>query len=149
MLFFETIKDLQIRDVVDHGVPNLERIAIYVNETCELGQYCLFLGMPGVDGTTAPLKDHMLWFGHGWVHSGDWLFIYTASGTTTVEPNGYAAPGTSIQPRIINIHWGKDHTVFHNRAIVPMLIRMNGLNVPADPKPAYQGSDKSLQSRLF
>jgi hypothetical protein len=144
-----TIENLQIVDVFDHGVPNLERIAIYVKAPCDLGEYCLFLGLPSVDGTTSPIRDHMLWFGHGFVNVGDWVLVYTASGTTTVVPNGLPKAGTSIQPRVISVHWGKNHTVFQNRALTPMLIRINGMAVPATPAPAYQGPTNFHQPRLL
>jgi hypothetical protein len=148
-MFFDTITSLQLMNVHDHGVPNLERIAIHVREACDLGEYCLFIGLPAADGSVAPLKDHMLWFGNGFVNPGDWIFVYTASGFTTVQPYGLPPAGSSIQPRLINIHWGKDHTMFQNRALVPMLIRMNGLNMPAPPQPSYQGSANLGQPRLY
>lgn len=143
------IESLQIVDVLDHGVPNLERIAIFVKEPCDLSEYCLLLGFPAVDGTTTPIRDHMLWFGHGYVNAGDWVIVYTATGSTTITPNGAMKAGTSIQPRVINIHWGKNHTVFQNRAVTPMLIRLNAVGVPTPPAPAYQGPSDSLQPRLY
>ncbi|MFI8645937.1 hypothetical protein ACIGJK_14235 [Pseudomonas iridis] len=148
-MFFDTITSLQMTNVYDHGVPNLERIAIYVREPCDLGEYCLFIGLPAADGSVAPIKDHMLWFGNGFVNAGDWIFVYTASGNTTVQPNGLPSAGSSIQPRLINIHWGKEHTMFQNRALVPMLIKMNGLSMPAVPQPSYQGPANPKQHRLY
>ncbi|QHC93409.1 hypothetical protein PspR84_01780 [Pseudomonas sp. R84] len=148
-MLFDTITSLQIINVFDHGVPNMERIGIYVKEPCDLGEYCLFIGLPAADGSTSPIKDHMLWFGNGFVNPGDWLFVYTASGNTTIHPNGLPSAGSSISPRLISIHWGKDHTIFQNRALVPMLIRMNGLSTPAAPKPSYQGPSNLTQHRLF
>jgi len=147
-MIFDSINSLYIHNVMDHGVANLERITIYVKEACDLGEYCLFLGMPTVDGSTTPLKDNMLWFGNGFVNPGDWIFVYTASGTTTIHPNGLPSAGSSIQPRLISLHWGKDHTIFQNRALVPMLIRMSGLSMPAPPEPSYQGGLKPHQRLL-
>ncbi|MBY8930594.1 hypothetical protein J1G34_16255 [Pseudomonas sp. Wu6] len=143
------ITSLQIVEVMDHGVPNLERIAIYVTESCDLSEYCLLIGLPALDGTTTPIKDHMLWFGHGFANVGDWVMIYTASGSTTIIPNGLPSAGTSIQPRVINIHWGKNHTVFQNRAIIPMLIKIQSLAVPTPPAPAYQGNPEAQRNRIL
>jgi hypothetical protein len=57
------IDALQIAEVQFHGIPNQERIAIYVHKFCEIGEYCMMLSMPTADGIPVPVKDHMLWFG--------------------------------------------------------------------------------------
>lgn len=142
------IDGLQLIEVKDPGVPNLERVAIYVEYACELSEYCLLLGMPLPDGSVNPLRDHMHWFGHGFVNPGDWIFVYTATGTTTVEPNGRRS-GSSIQPRIINLHWGKDHTVFQNRGVVPMLIKIEAVGQLKTPTAAYQGGANRFQPTTF
>lgn len=144
----ELIDELMLVDVFDHGKPNLERIAIYVQKACDLSHFCLYLGMPGPEMPFTPVRDHMLWFGSGQVNAGDWIFVYTASGTTTITPNGLPKPG-AVQQRIINIHWGKEHTVFQNRAVSPLLIRIGGIGVLAPPPPAYQGKPDTVQPRIY
>lgn len=133
------IDALQIAEVQFHGIPNQERIAIYVHKFCEIGEYCMMLTMPTVDGNAAPVKDHMLWFGPGFVNPGDWIFVYTASGVTTILP-GLAAAGSVIQPRVISLHWGKDHTIFQNRALNPVLVRIGAVRGLPPPMPVYQGN---------
>lgn len=142
------IESLQMVDIYDHGKPNAERVAIYVKQACDLSEYCLLLGMPGVESYAAPVRDHFLWFGNGFVNPGDWIMVYTASGTTTITPIPNA-PGQSNTNRIINIHWGKEHTVFQNRAVTPVLIKIGALASIAPPAPAYQGPPNKNQPRLF
>lgn len=144
----ETLNTLQVVEVQNAGFPNLERVAIYVHQFCNLVEYCLMLSMPTPDGGEVPVKDHMLWFGPGWVNPGDWIMVYTASGTTTINPNSPVAGG-SIQPRVINLHWGKEHTLFQNRALTPMLVRLNGVSRPPQAQPAYQGNMGAMYPRLI
>lgn len=148
----QPIDTLQILDVQNHGIPNQERIAIYVHKACNLAEYCLILTLPTPEGRSVPVKDHMLWFGQGWVSPGDWIFVYTAVGSTTIIPKPNPTPQFPGTPprRYINLHWGKNHTVFQNRALSPMLIRIGGTGILLQPAPAYQGGLSNLmQPRLF
>ncbi|MNC09765.1 hypothetical protein D3C76_1434690 [compost metagenome] len=126
------VESLQLYDVQDPGSPNLERIAIYVKEGCDLGNYCLMIGFRNLDGSASPMKDNMLWFGRGIVNAGDWIFIYTAPGT----PRIIDLPDQS--GRLISIHWGKDQTVFQNKSLVPMLCQFGGISTPPLPEPQAQ-----------
>lgn len=146
----QRIDTLQIADVQNHGIPNQERIAIYAHKSCDLSEYCLILTLPTPEGGSVPVKDHMLWFGQGWVQPGDWIFVYTAAGSTTILPNpSPQLPGVAPR-RFINIHWGKNHTIFQNRALSPMLIQISGTATLLPPAPAYQGNlSSALQPRLY
>lgn len=115
---------LSIYEVQDIGVPNLERIAIRVDTSCDIGDYCLLIGHQSPDGTASPIKDHMLWFGRGWVNHGDWLFVYSGPGQTRVNP----IPNSNN--RVFSIYWGKEHTVFQNRALLPMLCKLTDIALP-------------------
>jgi hypothetical protein len=142
------VDSLRLVDVLDHGKPNLERVAIYVEKPCELSEYCLFLTMSVSSEPVAPIRDHMLWFGSGSVNPGDWIFVYTASGSTTITPNPQARYGGPT-PNIINIHWGKDHTVFQNRSVNPVLVKISAIAAMAPPAPVYQGNPSISQPRLY
>lgn len=146
-MIVESIEELQIIDVFDHGVPNRERVAIYVTDYCDLSDYCLLLGHIGVDGTATPIKDQLLWFGHGAVSPGDWIFIYTAAGSTTVN-TFVPERDPSATNHMVSVHWGKDHTIFQNPGVVPMLIRIGGLATPAPKVPQYQGLPHTKGFRL-
>ncbi|QQD53758.1 hypothetical protein MHB_0027105 [Pseudomonas fluorescens BBc6R8] len=139
----EQVNSLKIIHVDEAGIPNEEHIAIKVLEHCELSEYCLIIGLAGLDGRATPVKDHMLWFGYGAVAPDDWIIVYTASGTTRITPT--SPPGS----RVIAIHWGKEHTIFQNRSLVPMIIRIGAVGMEEPPEPQYQGVTKEEPRRLF
>ena len=66
--------------VADRGVPNRERIAIFVEETTNMGQYGVMVGHSAVDRTAIPYQDNLFWFGDGIVNKGDWILLYTGKG---------------------------------------------------------------------
>lgn len=118
-----SIDELQLVGVFDPGVANLERIVLRVAERIDLGHYGLMLGVRGTEGAAFPLRDNLLWFGNGWVNKDDWLFVYTAPGEGRVTnlPNA--------DSKLFSIHWGKKQTVFQNRDLLPILFRMDGVQV--------------------
>lgn len=120
-------EELQLFEVQDPGVPNLERIPIFVKTDCELRHYCILLGHLAFDGTAIPLQDHMLWFGSVQAFAGDWIYVYTAPGTTSTQklPDG----GT-----LLSIHWGKEKTVFQNRILIPVVCRFGDIQLPPAPE---------------
>jgi hypothetical protein len=146
----ESVQCLKIIDVFDHGVPNRERIAIFVKEPCDLSEFGLLIGLSGLDGSATPVKDHFLWFGHGFVNQGDWVIVFTASGSTTisktVDSDGKPVDSDS---KVISIHWGKEHTIFQNRSLVPMILQIGAVGVIDPPKPMLQGKPQINQPRLF
>lgn len=120
------IEELSVVGVYDAGVPNLERVVVRVLQPVDLGQYGLMIGIRGPNGTAFPLRDNLLWFGNGWVAKGDWLFIYTAPG------EGRVTPLPNNEEKLYSVHWGKKQTIFQNQDLVPILFRMDGIQVPTD-----------------
>jgi hypothetical protein len=119
-----TIDELEIVGVYDHGVPNMERIAIMANTPIDLGNYGLMIGIRGDEGQAFPLRDNFLWFGNGWIQKGDWLFVYTASG----EPRTMQLPNQ--KEKLYSIHWGKEKTVFQHKELMPILVRLDAIQIP-------------------
>ncbi|AMC34550.1 hypothetical protein [Janthinobacterium sp. B9-8] len=119
-----SIDELKIVGVFDHGIPNMERVVLQANESIDLGNYGLIIGIRGHEGQAFPLRDNFLWFGNGWLNKGDWLFVYTAPGTskTTDLPNQ--------KEKLYSVHWGKDQTLFQHKELIPLLIRMDAIQVP-------------------
>lgn len=118
---------LQIEKIMDAGQPNRERIVIQVLTACDMRNYCLLIGHRNLDGTASPVKDNMLWFGPGWVAAGDWIQVYTGPGQDNSEEiNGG-------KNKVLNVFWGKDHTILQNIAVVPMLCGFGFVNFPTQP----------------
>lgn len=127
------IDELTIKGIYDAGVPNMERIVLQVNLAIDLGLYGLMVGVRGSEGVAYPVRDNLLWFGNGWVSKGDWIFIYTGpgEGRTTNLP--------STDERLFSIHWGKKQTIFQNHDLVPILFRMDGVQIPTGLPALGQG----------
>lgn len=121
---------LSLITVLERGVPNKECICLFVSESLNMGQFGLMIGHMAVGGGGAiPVRDSLFWFGDGVVDRGDWIFVYTAGGTTRKDRN------QDNSGNIYSVHWGRDKTIFANSAIVPILFRVDGINVgfvPAD-----------------
>lgn len=137
----DQMDSLQVFDVYDPGVPNQERFGIRVREYCDLSKICVVVASQNFDGTKVLVRDHLLWLGHGVAYPGDWIVVYTAAGKTTVAPWGDPLPN-GYQPRVFSVHWGKDHTIFQNRGLVPMLLEIAATTAPEAQEPQYQGVKK-------
>ncbi len=122
-----TIGELSIVSILDRGVPNKECIAIQANESVNMGQFGMMLGQYATDGTAIPYFDHMFWFGDGFVKSGDWLFLFTGSGVPR------KAKATNGINETFSVFWGKPTTVFAETLTVPMLFRVDAVDVLLPP----------------
>ena len=120
------ITELSIVGVFDRGVPNQERIVIRVNEPVNLGQYGIMIGIRAWSGFGIPIRDNFLWFGDGIVNRGDWIFIYTGPGKAQTTP----LPNT--QERLFSIHWGRQNTFLNSNDLVPILFRVDAVQVPLE-----------------
>jgi len=130
------INELQMFGVYDAGKANLERVVIRALQQVNLGDFGLMLGIGGHDGSAIPIRDNMLWFGHGVVEINDWLFIYTGAGETKVSD----VPNTN--ERIISLHWGRSLTIFNGPEFLPILFRIDGVQFPYVP-PSLAGPQSS------
>lgn len=130
-MIVETIAELVIVGVFERGVANEERIVLQANETINMGQYGMMLGVKGADGTAFPIRDNLYWFGDGFVYKGDWIFLYTGPG----EPKTSNLPNSN--DKIYTLHWGRETTILRDENIVPILFKVDAVNI--------QSSVKSLQ----
>jgi len=122
------ISELTVWGVFDAGMPNLERIVIQANEIVDLANYGLMLGVRGQGGSALPVRDNLLWFGHARLNPGDWVFVYTAAGDARV----HEVPNNS--ELMYSLHWGKKVTIFNSPELVPMLFRMDGVQMPTQSR---------------
>ncbi|MEO1020724.1 MAG: hypothetical protein AAFY56_24060 [Pseudomonadota bacterium] len=122
------ITELSIVKVLDPGVPNKECVAIQVNENLNMGQYGLMLGHYAQNRRAHPYWDHMYWFGDAILNAGDWVFVYTGSGTVNT------AKASNDINDVYYLYWGKSSTVFADSIVVPILFRIDAVDV-AEPPP--------------
>ena len=133
-LILQDVADLGIAGILDRAVPNKECIAIAVKRRVDVGQYGLMLGRhnsPSSD-TSVPFFDNLFWFGDGIVDAGDWLFVYTGPG----EP-GSTRANNGVNT-IYLMHWGKPQTIFANSMIVPILFRVDAVDILLPPSDQPQ-----------
>lgn len=121
------LTELELYPVEDRGVPNLERIAILVKDTTNMGQYGIMIGNASGDNSAIPYQDNLFWFGDGIVNKGDWILLYTGSGTPRTD--AWEASGGNIY----SVHWGRNVTMFANSNIVPILFRVDAVTVSTPP----------------
>lgn len=126
------IHELELFQVADRGVPNLERIALFVKETTNMGQFGIMIGYSSQDKSALPYQDNLFWFGNGVVTKGDWLILYTGKGTPKTEK--WEPTGSNVY----SVHWGRNSTIFANSYIVPILFRVDAVSVGLPPSDLPQ-----------
>lgn len=132
-MIINDIFEMSTYDVLDRGIPNQERIAIYINETLNLGKYGLMLGIRGPNNSARPIRDNFFWFGEGLVNRGDWIFVYTGPG----EPTKSDLPNCT--EKLYSLHWGREKTILNQPNIVPILFRMDAVQIPEELRALAQG----------
>ncbi len=128
------IDELSVVTILDNGIPNEECIAIEVNDNINLGQYGVMLGSFNRDNTATPFRDNIFWFNDGIVKKGDWLFIYTGYGEPTQTKDSDGA-------QLYSLYWGKANTIFANTNVVPILFRVDAVDVLMPPSNVPQIGD--------
>lgn len=121
------LSELEIVGVYDRGVPNKERIVVVVEETVNLGQYGLMIGVRAANGLALPIRDNLFWFGDGIVNKGEWLVIYSGPG----KPMVTEMPDST--DKVYSIHWGRENTMLANPLLMPILFRADAVQVLTDP----------------
>ena len=120
------ITELSVVGVFERGIPHQERIVISVNEIVSMGQFGLLLGIRQQEGAAFPIRDNFFWFGDGYLSRGDWIFVYTGPGDTRVVE----LPGTI--EKLYSLHWGRENVVLSPPEIVPILVRVDAVDIPTE-----------------
>ena len=68
----------------------------------------------------------------GVINEGDWIFVYTGSGEAR------KSTGVNQESDVYSIYWGKSTTIFANSNIVPMLFRIDAVDILAPPSNVPQ-----------
>jgi hypothetical protein len=131
-MIVDSITELSIVTVLDRGIPNQECIAIKANAHVEMGQYGLMLGIYKNSGMATPVHDSLFWFGDGQVSPGDWIFLNTCAGEASIGKT------TDQLNNNYSLFWNKPKTLFANSNIVPILFRIDAVEVLDPPVDAPQ-----------
>ena len=110
-------------NVLDAGVPNLERIALQASTDLEMASYAVIVGLKGDGNSITPLIDNFFWMGKGSINQGDWVFLYTGRGT-----NGASEIPNNTQ-KLFSIFWQRPKTIFNHPLIIPAVIRLDGVRI--------------------
>lgn len=122
------ITELIIVGVHDRGIPNIERIVLRANQDINLGQYGIMLGVKQpMQNSAYPINDNLFWLGEAKIQFNDWIFIYTGPGFPRTERTIDGLNNIHIG------HWGKQSTVMANPEIVPILFRVEAVQLPFQP----------------
>lgn len=127
------LPELKLFPVADRGIPNQERIPIQVLKPTDMGSFGLLVGMSFYHKVATPIQDHLFWFGDGLVNTGDWILLYTGSGTPRTDD--WATPPGS---KVYSLHWGRPTTMFANTSVVPILFAVQGVDVGVSPSDLPQ-----------
>lgn len=127
------ITELTVVGTFDRGIPNQERVVLRVNDMVNMAQFALLLGIRQQHGAAVPIRDNFYWFGDGVVSRGDWIFVYTGPGEGRMND----LPGTT--EKLYTIHWGRPQTILTSIEIVPVLIRLDAVQIPTEQRvlPGY------------
>lgn len=120
--------------VLDRGMANKECIALRVNRSVNMGQFGLMIGRHSQDNSAVPYFDNLFWFGDAILEPGDWLYVYTGSGTANrIEAD-------SGEYNIYYLYWGRPTTLFAESTLTPILFRVDAVDVLApvsnQPQPS-------------
>ena len=128
------VTELGIATILDRAVPNKECIAISVIRDVNIGQYGIMVAQhdAATGGSSVPFFDNLFWFGDGVVNAGDWIFVYSGPGSPRLTK---AANGVN---NIYSLHWGKPQTIFASSLIVPILFRVDAVNIMSPPSDQPQ-----------
>ncbi len=121
MIAIPTIAEFTLIGVAKRGVPNEERLVLRPNERINLGQFGVLVARLQEDGSAVPLLNAFFWFGDIAVEPPSWIYVYTGPGTFS-----QSRISATKQPAYA-FHWGSKQTVFHDPAMIPLLIRLGGI----------------------
>jgi len=122
-MIVQNLTEISVIDVLDRGVANSECIALSAHEDFDIGQHGLMIGVLQPNGFATPVHDHMFWFGDARINEDDWIFIFTGSGQRK------QSQGVEQDASIYTLYWGKDTTLFANTNVVPVLFRVDSVDV--------------------
>ena len=122
-MIVQSIHEMSIVDVFKRGMPNEEYVCVQVNKDVQMGQFGVMVGSSVGSGGALPVKDRMYWFGNGIAKRGDWIFLFTGSGTPKCIDN------ENGEGRSYSLFWGRGTTLFAGSGIVPVLFKVGAVDI--------------------
>lgn len=125
-MIVQSISEISIAAVLHRGIANKECVALKINQTVNLGQFGMMLGYQQSTELATPFTDCLFWFGDGVVEAKEWIFVYSCAGSPrkTQSKDGQT---------MYVVHWGRDLTMFANTNIVPILFRVDAVQIGQGP----------------
>ena len=135
-MIFPDIRDINIVNVYERGVPNKERSLFKTDTLLNLGEYGVMIGLLQKNGLALPYHDNLYPFKDVNLPPNSWIFLYTGPGT---DYNGKMPHDNS--PFHV-FHWGKPTTVFAHSLIIPVLFRIGAVQLGSFPinLPQFEGA---------
>jgi hypothetical protein len=128
-MLLPVIWEVRLHGVYYANVPNSERIVLQANQVIDMSQFAMTIGVPSSPGAlnVYPVRDVSFWFGGIALNPGDWIVLFTGSGTPQQQRQS--------DGRVVHVlYWGRPSTLFTGN-VVPVLMRYGGILVGA-PVPA-------------
>ena len=117
---------VRVVGVYPRGVPNKEHVMLGVDAPLNLSSLVVSLGIRAhKPGFAVPIRDKAFFF-TGHANAGDYVFLYTGSGSSSTFNLESGASGHAF-------YWGQSSTVFANPNIVPILLQIGSLVVGPSP----------------
>lgn len=118
-MLFPNIWEVRLHGVFDRNLANRERVVLQAEQSTDMSQFFLLVGVPTGENSIFPLPDLQFWFGGIALGPGDWIVLFTGSGEPRQERDESG--------RMVHIlFWGRSHTLFTG-SYVPALIRAGGI----------------------
>lgn len=127
MTNFASIFGLELRGILDRGIPNKERIVLRAEIPMHLGNFALICGPATAEGGLVPSSSFFLKLDGRDLKEGTWVIVYTCPGSTrstTIESNG---------DPVLVLHWDKPNTIFHAKDWTVAAIEISGISVAPLP----------------
>jgi hypothetical protein len=131
--FDEPQHPLVLHNVLDRGVPNMERVALRATQDIDVRYHGIVVGVKLASGTAIPLNDNFFWLGVLNLRPDDWIFVYTRGGHPKEAP--ITERPTS---KLYSLFWARPTVLFQSPDVVPILIRMDPVQVGNIPNQQKQ-----------
>lgn len=121
------IVELEMCGVYDRGVPNKERVGLRAILPLNLRDYVMMIGVTTGTGGAWPLIDSALWLGDMAISPPCWIFVFTGPGETLISQENFTSEPAHA------IHWGRKRTIFDDPKLIPILLRIDAVEVGDKP----------------